>query len=101
MKTVRIGYDSTAAKITVDHDPLLCSVKTDKAVRWQSDLDEWRVIFSSNAPINPKVASPGTDSDTLELKANRPEDLRHVKYVVVAYTEHGLRHLDPELIVDP
>lgn len=101
MEIVTIGYDAAAGEITLDKDPLKVSVEKDKAVRWKSSLPEWRVIFAADAPVNPKVASPGSDSDKLDLKGNRPGDHRHAKYTVVAMTKDGLKHLDPELIVDP
>ena len=101
MKKITIGYDAVADAITVDPDPLKCSVNNDRKVQWVSDLEDWRVVFGPNAPVVPKVAARGSASDQVTLKGNRSEDYRRVKYVVVAWTGTSLSHLDPELIVDP
>lgn len=101
MKTVTISYDSAASELMVNPDPVPCSVSKDRTVCWETEnLSDWRVIFAADAPVHPKVASPGSESNTLLLKGNRPEDYRHVKYTVVAMTPDGLKHLDPEMIVD-
>jgi hypothetical protein len=84
--------------------------KDDLKVRWSADdFDDWRVVFGPESPVKPKVAWPGGEhppqdgggpSDTLTLEVRRPEDYRHVKYVVVTSNKDGLSHTDPELIVD-
>jgi hypothetical protein len=99
-KTITISDVAGEDRLTVSNERERCSVSQDKTVRWASDdLQDWRVIFGPNAPIHPKVASP--EADTLTLRAKRPEDFRHCKYVVVGLTrENKLKHEDPELIVD-
>ena len=88
-------------------NPMRCRVGEDRKVKWSSsEYEDWRVVFGPQAPVHPKVAWPGGNhpdggpSDTLTLTVNRPEDFRHVKYVVVASNANGLSHEDPELIVD-
>lgn len=103
-ETVTIKYDAAKDTLSVDPEKLRCHINKVKKVRWisEGDVGDWRVVFGSYSPVfkakEPKVAS--NDDDTLELMKNRAEDLGHWKYVVVAQTSKGLRHLDPELIVD-
>jgi hypothetical protein len=97
-KKIDITYDASAGLLKAVPDPQLCSVKVDQKVRWSSDLEDWRVVFGPEAPVYPKVADP--KNAALKLKGERAEDLRHVKYVIVAWTDDGLKHLDPELIVE-
>ncbi len=95
-----------------------CSVDGDRYVKWEignKETRDWRVIFGPHAPVDTKVAWPGgrprkvvvngkekfVDSDTLVLYKQRPEDIGHVKYVIVGLTDEGLKHDDPELIVEP
>ena len=97
--TIKIEDLPGTERLTVVRDPETCSVSEDKQIQWASDdLKDWRVIFGPQAPLHPKVATP--DKDTLTLSAKRDEDLRHCKYVVVAWTGEKLKHEDPELIVD-
>lgn len=98
-KQIQIQADPTAG-LKVDPDPQPCSVSQNGHVEWSSGkaVKDWRVIFGANAPVDPKVASP--KHKKLKLMAGRPEDLRHVKYVVVALVDGALQHKDPELIVD-
>lgn len=97
--TVKMQIVGGPNELTVVEDPQKVSVKKDVDVEWWSDVyKDWRVIFGPDAPLHPKVASPRIPK--LTLKDKRAEDLRHVKYAVVAWSEKGLVHEDPELIVD-
>lgn len=89
--------------LIVDPESAVCHVSTDGSVEWTSEHDpsilDWRVVFGSYAPVyKSKVAT--RQDPALQLKKNRVEDLGHWKYVVVAQTEEGIKHKDPELIVD-
>jgi len=117
-KTIRIYRDRTTDCLTVDPDPLTCHVEPedpkkpeifDQYVEWTSteeDYKDWRVVFGPQAPLSQeeepkeKVATP--DRPTMELRHKRPEDLRHVKYTVVALDRRTgmLDHKDPELIIE-
>lgn len=102
MREVTISYDPGEGALLISPDPVPCSVDVDKEVKFKSGLgvSDWRVVFGTYAPLFPsKVASP--THDTLKLKKNRPEDLGHWKYVVVAMTDDGsLVDKDPEMIVE-
>jgi hypothetical protein len=85
-------------KLKIEPDSKTVSASVDGMVEWTSTLPDWRVIFGPNAPVHPKVASPA--HPFVDLKRGRAEDIRHVKYTVVAWTGEKLKDIDPELIVD-
>lgn len=113
--TIRIN-NQPGGDLSVSDPKARCGVDANGSVFWTSEHDstikDWRVIFGSYAPVHTKskIARRGKGVDFLSLVKNRPEDLGHWKYVVVALTEektdggqieYKLKHLDPELIVDP
>lgn len=102
MAVTDVTIDYVDGEVTVDPDPVECRLPKDTKIRWTKTgkIQDWRVIFGAYAPVLEKSKMASPDNDTLDLVANRPEDLGHWKYVVVAETPDGLRDKDPEMIVE-
>jgi hypothetical protein len=112
-KVTDVTLDYVDGEITVREDPVTVHVPKSEAggeneppvkIRWrvedQTRIRDWRVILGTYAPVKSQVAKPGLNNDALTLVRNRAEDLGHWKYVVVALTPDGMKHKDPEMIVE-